>query len=69
MRACGLLVDAVVSVVRLPRGRLEPCPQGISTAGADAMVGIGRESGRLFTVLDVGTLLRPLRRSVEARSA
>jgi purine-binding chemotaxis protein CheW len=67
--ACGLLVDAVISVVRLPRGRLEPCPQGIASAGADAMVGIGREAGRLFTVLDVGALLRPLRRTAEARSA
>jgi purine-binding chemotaxis protein CheW len=66
---CGLLVDAVVNVVRLPRGRLEPCPQGINVAGADAMEGIGRDQERLFTVLDVAALLRPLRRSAEAKSA
>lgn len=55
---CGLLVDAVSSVVRLPRGSVEPCPQGIAGAAADCLAGIGRERDRLFTVLDLDALLR-----------
>ncbi|HET6440026.1 MAG TPA: chemotaxis protein CheW [Anaeromyxobacter sp.] len=55
---CGLLVDAVASVVRLPRGTIEPCPQGIGGASADCLAGIGRERNRLFTVLDLAALLR-----------
>jgi purine-binding chemotaxis protein CheW len=56
--ACGLLVDAVASVVRLPRGSVEPCPQGIGGASAECLAGIGRERSRLFTVLDLPALLR-----------
>jgi len=55
---CGLLVDAVASVVRLPPGAIEPCPQGIGGARAECLAGIGREGERLFTVLDLGALLR-----------
>ena len=64
---CGLLIDGVAGVVRLPRGALEPCPQALGSAGGDAYLGIGRDWDRLFLVLDVGALLRPLRRAVEAR--
>jgi purine-binding chemotaxis protein CheW len=56
--SCGLLVDAVASVVRLARGSIEPCPQGIGGASGDCLAGIGRERNRLFTVLDLGALLR-----------
>jgi len=56
--ACGLLVDAVASVVRLPRGSVEPCPQGIGGASAECLAGIGRERSRLFTVLDLPAVLR-----------
>jgi len=67
---CGLLVDAVASVVRLPPGAIEPCPQGIGGARAECLAGIGREGERLFTVLDLGALLRrapagPVRRGEE----
>jgi purine-binding chemotaxis protein CheW len=55
---CGLLVDAVSSVVRLPRGAIEPCPQGISGGAGDCLAGIGRDGDRLFTVLDLDALLR-----------
>jgi purine-binding chemotaxis protein CheW len=51
-------VDAVASVVRLARSAVEPCPQGIGGASADCLAGIGRERGRLFTVLDLAALLR-----------
>ena len=56
--SCGLLVDAVASVVRLPPGAIEPCPQGIGGPRAEFLAGIGREGDRLFTVLDLGALLR-----------
>jgi purine-binding chemotaxis protein CheW len=55
---CGLLVDDVANVVRLPPGAIEPCPQGIATQGSDCVGGIGREGERIFTVLDLGGLLR-----------
>lgn len=55
---CGLLVDRVASVVRLRPGTIEPCPQGLGGASADCLAGIGREGDRLFTVLDLGALLR-----------
>ncbi|HSN89673.1 MAG TPA: chemotaxis protein CheW [Anaeromyxobacteraceae bacterium] len=55
---CGLHVDRVASVVRLRPGSIEPCPQGISGQRAEFLAGIGREGERLFTVLDLGALLR-----------
>jgi purine-binding chemotaxis protein CheW len=66
---CGLLVDAVASVVRLPRGTVEPCPHGMGGRAADCLAGIGRDRDRLFTVLDVGALLRGPGRAVEGRPA
>jgi purine-binding chemotaxis protein CheW len=65
--ACGLLVDQVAGVVRLPQGALEPCPQAIGGTGAEVFLGIGREHERLFTVLDTRALLRPLRQAAGAR--
>jgi purine-binding chemotaxis protein CheW len=71
---CGLLVDRVASVVRLLPGSVEPCPQGIAGPRAELLSGIGRAAERLFTVIDVGALLRPApredlahARSVDAR--
>jgi purine-binding chemotaxis protein CheW len=64
----GLLVDAVSSVVRLKPGSIEPCPQGIGGSSQEYLAGIGREGERLFTVLDLGALLRraaPGRRRAE----
>ena len=63
---CGLLVDAVASVARLPKGSIEACPQGIGGASADCLQGIGRDDGRLFTLLSIPALLKPGRR-VEGR--
>jgi len=54
----GLLVDAVSSVVRLKAGSIEPCPHGIGGPSQEFLAGIGRERERLFTVLDLGALLR-----------
>jgi purine-binding chemotaxis protein CheW len=55
---CGLLVDRVTSVVRVPRGSVEPCPQAVAGARAEILAGIGRAGERLFTVLDAAALLR-----------
>jgi purine-binding chemotaxis protein CheW len=55
---CALLVDGVANVVRLRPGSVEPRPQGFGGAAAECLAGIGRERGRLFTVLDLGALLR-----------
>ncbi|HUL59683.1 MAG TPA: chemotaxis protein CheW [Anaeromyxobacteraceae bacterium] len=57
--SCGLLVDAVSHVVRLPPGSIEPCPSGVAGPNAELLVGVGRERGSLFTVLDVAALLAP----------
>ncbi len=65
--ACGLLVDGVAGVVRLPTGTLEPCPQALGNAGHEHFLGIGRDQERIFLVLDLRALLRPLRRAAEAR--
>jgi purine-binding chemotaxis protein CheW len=51
-------VDGVASVVRLRPGAIEPCPQGIAGQRAEFLAGIGRDADRLFTVLDLGALLR-----------
>jgi purine-binding chemotaxis protein CheW len=56
---CGLLVDRVASVVRLPLGSIEPCPQGVAGSRGEYLAGIGRAGDRLFTVLDPAALLRP----------
>ncbi|HSM92730.1 MAG TPA: chemotaxis protein CheW [Anaeromyxobacteraceae bacterium] len=54
----GVLVDAVESVVRLPRGTIEPCPQGLAAAASECVTGIGRWRERLFMVVEAGALLR-----------
>lgn len=67
---CGLHVDRVASVVRLRPGSIEPCPQGIAGECSEFLAGIGREGDRLFTVLDLGALLRPASaREAHARRA
>jgi purine-binding chemotaxis protein CheW len=53
----GLLVDAVSSVVRLPAGSIEPCPQGVASAASDCVTGIGRWRDRLFMVVDSTRLM------------
>jgi purine-binding chemotaxis protein CheW len=66
--ACGLVVDAVEGVVRLPPGALEPCPQGLAAASAEAMVAIGHHRDRIFTVLDLGALVRRPGAAAEGRA-
>jgi purine-binding chemotaxis protein CheW len=55
---CALLVDCVANVVRLRPGSIEPRPQGLGGAAAECLAGIGRDRDRLFTVLELGALLK-----------
>ncbi len=59
----GLDVDAVEQVVRLPRRDIEAPPRSLAgQAGAVALKGIGRWSGRLLAILDPEELLAAERR-------
>lgn len=49
----GVLVDAVVGVVRLRRPAIEEPPRGLGAGEGDWMVGIGREGERLFILIDL----------------
>ncbi|BDG06934.1 chemotaxis protein CheW [Anaeromyxobacter paludicola] len=55
---CGLLVDAVAQVVRLPPSAIEQKPQGIVGSSAEYIAGIGRERDRLYILLDLAAVLR-----------
>ena len=54
---CGLLVDAVAQVVRLPPSAIEQKPQAIG-GSAEYISGIGRDRDRLFILLDLAAVLR-----------
>jgi purine-binding chemotaxis protein CheW len=56
--ASGIVVDSVEGVVRLPRGAIEARPHGLGGAGGEAMLAIGHHRDRIFTVLDLDTLVR-----------
>ncbi|HZZ86041.1 MAG TPA: chemotaxis protein CheW [Anaeromyxobacteraceae bacterium] len=55
---CGLLVDAVAQVVRLPPSAIEQKPQGIVGSSSEYIAGIGRDRDRLFILLDLAAVLR-----------
>jgi purine-binding chemotaxis protein CheW len=55
---CGIIVDEVTQVIRLPPSAIEPRPQGVGGIGADYLMGIGRQNGRLFILLDLPAVLR-----------
>jgi purine-binding chemotaxis protein CheW len=55
---CGLLVDAVATVVRLRPGSVEARPQGLGAVAPECVAGVGRDHDRLFSVLDLAALLR-----------
>ncbi len=50
---CGLLVDRVDGVLRLPASAIGPSPGGL---GADALAGVGLAGGRLVAFLDLARL-------------
>lgn len=51
--ACGLVVDAVRSVVRLRDEQIEPPPQMAGSAQVEFVTGIGRLDGELIILLDL----------------
>ena len=53
----GLLVDAVSQVVRLAASAVEARPQGVGSAAADAILGIGRKGDGLYILLDLAAVL------------
>ncbi len=55
--SCGVLVDAVSSVIRLAPSDVEPRPAGIGAESAEYIAGIGRERNRMYVLLDAPALL------------
>jgi purine-binding chemotaxis protein CheW len=53
----GFLVDAVSEVVRLPPSAVEARPSGLPGPAAECIAGIGRQSDRLFILLDLPAVL------------
>jgi len=54
---CGVLVDQVVQVVRLPVSGFEPPPVVLEGIDRDFVQGIGRVEGRMLILLDMGKVL------------
>ncbi|MDD5435002.1 MAG: chemotaxis protein CheW [Nitrospira sp.] len=57
-RLAGLEVDLVVDVVILNRDYIEPCPSIGSSKRSDYITGVGKQDGRLITVLNLDNLLK-----------
>jgi purine-binding chemotaxis protein CheW len=53
---CGLIVDTVSEVLRLPLDRVEPPPSFANNAGSKAIKGIGKLDDRLLILLEVSRL-------------
>ena len=56
-RPLGLIVDAVLEVVRLPQVAIEPPPPMISGIGVDYIVGVGKHRAQLLVLLDLAKVL------------
>lgn len=67
-RQVGLIVDAVLEVVRLPQNAIEPPPPLISGIGVDYIAGVGKHRDQLLILLDLPKVLDPeeLRRAEAA---
>ncbi len=53
---CGLIVDTVSEVLRLPLSSVEPPPSFANSGGFKAIKGIGKLNGRLLILLEVSRL-------------
>lgn len=53
---CGLIVDTVSEVLRLPLDSVEPPPSFANNAGSRAIKGIGKLDDRLLILLEVSRL-------------
>jgi purine-binding chemotaxis protein CheW len=54
---CGVLVDEVVQVVRIPEGGIEPPPVVLEGIDREFIQGIGRVAGRMLILLDMEKVL------------
>ena len=55
----GLIVDQVEQVVRIPSGAIEPPPPILGGLESEYIEGIGRFSGRMLILLNLGKVLAP----------
>lgn len=53
---CGLLVDEVIQVVRVPNEAVEPAPAVLEGIDRDFVFGIGRSDGRLIIILNLANI-------------
>ncbi len=53
---CGLLVDEVIQVVRVPNEAVEPSPAVLEGIDRDFVFGIGRSDGRLIIILNLANI-------------
>ncbi len=63
-RACGLRVDSISEVVRMPASVIEPVPPSLGQRNAGLLLGLGRLGGRLFILLDIPAVLDALAAAV-----
>ena len=52
-----VIVDAVLEVVRLPQGAIQPPPPMISGIGLDYITGVGKHREQLLVLLDLARVL------------
>jgi len=53
----GLLVDSISQVVNLPENRIEPPPSVLTGLDRELVEGVGRQQGRLMTLLNLSNVL------------
>jgi purine-binding chemotaxis protein CheW len=54
---CGILVDEVVQVVRIPVTSIEPAPTVLEGIDRDFVIGIGRHEGTMLILLSLENIL------------
>lgn len=62
-RTIGVVVDAVVEVVRIDARAIEPLPELVAGIGSEFIVGVTRAAGRLVVVLDMERVFSPEEKS------
>lgn len=60
----GMIVDAVLEVLRVPQGSIEPPSQLLSKVDSEYVSGVAKVDGRLIILLDLGRVLQREERKV-----
>jgi purine-binding chemotaxis protein CheW len=60
----GMIVDAVLEVLRVPQSSIEPPSQLLSKVDAEYVGGVAKVDGRLIILLDLGRVLQREERKV-----